>query len=66
MAHFIFVEKNNVPTLLKGLLSSFPSLTNGRIVSSLDDTIIQIANFTNPIQQKCQIVIFKVIFLLKI
>ena len=40
----IFVEKNNVPTLLKGLLSSFPSSTNGRIVSSLDDTILQIAN----------------------
>eukprot|EP00943_MAST-04B_sp_MAST-4B-sp1_P009407 g9407.t1 len=45
----IFVEKGNVPTLLKGLLSSFPSNDNGRIVSSLDETILKIANLNGNI-----------------
>ena len=39
----IFVEKPNVPTLLRALLSSFPSNTDGRIVSSSDDAILNVA-----------------------
>lgn len=39
----IFVEKPNVPTLLRALLSSFPSNTDGRIVSSSDNAILNVA-----------------------